>query len=1106
MLTNSKLVKALVLATVFGMGGTIHAAVIPSFEGTMITQQKNKVTGSVVDEMGPVAGASISVKGTSNGTITDLDGRFVLDGVQKGAVLVISFVGMATQQITWDGHSAVNVKLLSDTQDLDEVVVVAYGTAKKSSFTGSASIVKSDQLEKISGAGFAEALQGMSAGVNVSNNEGNPGGETRIQIRGIASMSGKSTPLYVVDGMPYDGKLTSISPSDIESMTVLKDAAAASLYGSRAANGVVVITTKKGKSGKPVINFRGAWGTSDNAVANPKKADPYQQMTNLWRALYNDKYYVEGMSKQDAGDYASANLLSRAVNPRVNSKGETVYVTPFKWTGDASNYVLHDGNGNCWANPNLEMVWDESDYDWYGAVFSRKLRQDYGLDVSGSSDNGKTNYYTSISYLNDKGYANNQYYKRYSFRASVTSQVMDWLQVGGNLAYSYSRQNVSGANRALVYSNTLNSPWLRNEDNTDWYRSEKTGMRMNDYGVNSRNFFGIHVLNGAGDYWNNPNDDNFSNKEGGMLTAHYFAEFSLPFDIKFKTNVNLDDIQENGYGYSSAVHGSGQQKPFGVTVMTNGGDATRENWKTTSVTWNNLLTWNRSFGEHNLDVLLGHELYSYNQQYNYGYGEGIMQMGQYELESTTANWSVSSYRNRYSLLSVFGKIDYNFQNKYYLSGSIRRDGSSRFSKDSRWGNFFSVGASWRISKENFMEDIDWVDNLALRGSYGTSGNDKLVPRNTSSGTAGDEILYAYQAYYTSADFYGAAGYKPSTIATPNLKWERNEQYNIALDFSVLSRLSGTIEYYSRSSKDLLYYRNLPLSAQVGDAAGYNTNMGNVRNSGLELTLSAVAVKTNDFQWNIDFNMSTLKNEVTYLPGGSYTYANRGATYKLEEGRSLYEFYMPKHAGVNPDNGNRVYLIKDDNGGWKTTENYSDVTMDDYQWCGSAIPKAFGSLTNTFTYKGFDLSFMWYASLGSKMYDYVWLERTAGLDGVGMIMDQVESRWEKPGDVAEFPRLSSANASLNVKRTDFFIHNNDFLRLRNLNLGYTLPKALTKKVGVSNARVYISGDNLLTFGPAAKRHSEPETGVMGNNYNGNTETDNGIQGSRRVYMCGIQVSF
>lgn len=478
------------------------------------------------------------------------------------------------------------------------------------------------------------------------------------------------------------------------------------------------------------------------------------------------------------------------------------------------------------------------------------------------------------------------------------------------------------------------------------------------------------------------------------------------------------------------------------------------------------------------------------------------------MASTTTNWAVDSYRNRYSLLSFFGKADYNFQNKYYLSASFRRDGSSRFSKESRWGNFFSVGASWRISKEEFMKGTSsWLDNLALRGSYGTSGNDKLYPRNAGNGQAGDEILYAYQAYYTKENLFGAAGYKPMTIPTPNLKWERNEQYNIAVDFSFLNRLSGTIEYYSRSSKDLLYYRDLPLSAQVGDAAGYNTNLGNVRNSGFEITLSAAAIKNKDFQWNIDFNFSTLDNEVTYLPGGAYTYANRGATYKLEKGHSLYEFYMPKHAGVNPDNGNRLYLIKDGNGGWKTTENYSDVTMNDYQWCGSAIPTAFGSITNSFNYKGFDFSFMFYASFGATMYDYTWLERTAGLDGVGMIQDLVEGkRWEKPGDQAEFSRLSSANASLNVKRTDFFLFNNDFLRLRNVTLGYTIPKLLTQKLGISNARIYLTGDNLCTFGPAAKRHSEPETGVLGNNYNGNTETDNGVQGSRRVYMAGIQVTF
>lgn len=301
MIANSKLVKVFLLSTLFGTTSASYGAVIPLVGSVAVVQQKGKVTGVVEDDMGPVAGASIMVKGTTNGTISDMDGHFSLEGVSKGSVLVVSFVGLAPQEVSCDGKTTLHIRMKSDTQDLDEVVVVAYGTAKKSSFTGSAAVVKSEQLEKISATGFAEALQGMSAGVNVTNNEGNPGGETRIQIRGISSMSGQTTPLFVVDGMPFDGSLTSISPSDIESMTVLKDAAAASLYGSRAANGVVVITTKKGKAGKPAINFRGAWGTSDNAVKNPKKANPYEQLTNTWRAIYNDKYYVEGLDKQAAG-------------------------------------------------------------------------------------------------------------------------------------------------------------------------------------------------------------------------------------------------------------------------------------------------------------------------------------------------------------------------------------------------------------------------------------------------------------------------------------------------------------------------------------------------------------------------------------------------------------------------------------------------------------------------------------------------------------------------------------------------------------------------------------------------------------------------------------
>lgn len=1109
MKANSKFVKVLLFSTLLGTIGTTNGYSALFASNASIAQQKGRVSGVVKDGMGPVVGASIVVKGTTNGTITDMDGKFIIDNVPAGAVLEISYVGMETQTIQWDGRSTVNVLLKDEAQDLDEVVVVAYGTAKKSSFTGSASIVKSDQLSKISGTGFAEALQGMSAGVNVTNNEGNPGGDTRIQIRGIASMSGQSTPLIIVDGMPYDGSLNTIAPSDIEAMTVLKDAAAASLYGSRAANGVLVITTKKGKEGKPVINFRGAWGTSDNAVKNPVKANPYQQLTNTWRAIYNDKYYLEGMNAQEAGDYASQTVLGHMVNPRVNSAGETVYVTPFKWTGDASNYVLHDGNGNCWTNPDLEMVWDESDYDWYGAVFSRKLRQDYGIDVSGASNNGKVNYYTSLSYLNDKGYANNQYYTRYSFRTNVSAEVTNWLSMGGSLAYSYYRQNTSGANRALVFSNTLNSPWLRNEDNTDWYYSEKTGDRIYDYGENSSNFFGAHVLQNGGDYWSNPNDEDFDCYDGNMLTAHYNADIQLPFHIKFRTAVNLDDITKNRYQYTSAIHGDGQLKPYGVTVKTAGGAATRENWRTTSLTWNNILNWNKTFGDHTLDIMLGHELYSYNKTWTYAYGEGIMQMDQYELASTTMNWDNDSYRNRYTLLSFFGKVDYNFLNKYYLSASLRRDGSSRFHPDNRWGNFFSVGASWRISKEKFLEDQTWIDNLSLRGSYGTSGNDKLILRNTSTGvsSADDEILYAYQGYYTSDPLYSIAGYKPKSVATPDLKWEKNEQYNIALDFAFWNRFNGTVEFYTRNSKDLLYYKQLPLSAQVGNAEGYNTNLGNIRNRGFEITLSAVAIQTPNFQWNIDFNVSTLKNEVTYLPDGAYNYENRGAGYRLEEGYSIYEFYMVKNAGVNPDNGNMQYWVRDDKGGWTTTENYSDVSSDDYQWCGSAIPNVFGSLTNSFRWKGFDLSFMWYASFGSKMWDYQYQERTTVRDGVGIIQDLVEGDvWMQPGDKAKFPRWSASNYSDTRRNSDFYLFDNDYWRLRNLTFGYTLPRNLTRKVGISNARIYLSGDNLLTFGPAAKRHTEPETGVSGNNYNGNADTDNGVQGSRRVYMAGIQVTF
>ena len=482
-----------------------------------------------------------------------------------------------------------------------------------------------------------------------------------------------------------------------------------------------------------------------------------------------------------------------------------------------------------------------------------------------------------------------------------------------------------------------------------------------------------------------------------------------------------------------------------------------------------------------------------------------MQIGQYELGSTTRNWSNDSYRDRYTLLSYFGKVDYNYDNKYFVSGSVRRDGSSRFHPDNRWGNFYSGGVSWRISQEDFLKDIAWLDNLSFRASYGTTGNDKLIAR-TASGISGEEILYAYQGVYSADDLYTVAGLRPAAIATPDLKWEKNQQFNTAFDFTLFNRITGTVEYYSRNAQDLLFYKSLPLSAQAGEAIGQNTNLGNLRNSGFEFTLGVDAIRKEDFNWKIDANLSTLKNEITYLPGGAFTYDNRTAGYKVEEGKSLFEFYMVKNAGVNPETGNMQYWVKGADEEWSTTEDFSVVTTDDYQYAGSALPKVYGSLTNSFSYKGIDLSFMFYYSLGSHMYDYAYTEQTTLRGGVGVVQDLVQDRWKNPGDQALLPRWSDDDYSSTRKASDFYVFKNDYLRLRNVTLGYNLPKNLLDRLALSNLRVFVSGDNLLTFGAAKNRYSDPETGLSGNNYNGNADTDNGLQGARRVYTGGLQISF
>lgn len=1070
-----------------------------------VAQTKINVKGVVSDtNQEPLIGATILVKGTSQGTVTGVDGSFNLT-VPAKSTLVVSSIGYQKKEVTVSGQGIMQIILEETVQAMDEVVVVAYGTAKKSSFTGSMASVSSEKLTKLTQSNAAAALQGMSAGVNVLNNVGTPGADPVINIRGIGSMSASTSPLYVVDGMPYDGQLSAIATSDIESISVLKDAAASSLYGSRAANGVVVITTKKAKSEKTVVNFNANWGFSDLAVKYPKMAQPGEFFEYWWEAYYNDARYGNGMEDADARSYASANYMDHIITATQDSKGNKIYVNPYNMSNPLDEYGK--------IRSDAELVWDESDWDWYGASIKKRLRQEYSVDVSGMANAGKMNYMFSGSYLDDKGMAVGQLFQRYTLRTNVTNEVKSWLTLGLNLGYTHTRKTYSNVQtRFLRTMPSYYSPYLRNADNTDWVYNEVTGERMLDFGTYRKQWGWWNSL-----AWSLGTD---SDNEGSyafdmgyidLLSARTFAEFKIMEGLKFRSSLSIDNQNTKGNYYGSAIHGYYQSGDdgWGSTVLSGGGDAARSGQRQTSTTWNNILTYDKTFGDHHINVMAGQEFYDFQYEYMYAYGAGISMGNFYELNSTTTDKSVSSYKDKYSLLSFLGKVDYSFMDKYYVSASYRRDGSSRFHPDSRWGNFFSAGASWRISKEAFMESTsDWLDNLSLKASYGTTGNDNVAS------------YYAYQGTYSTTDadgvtvnMYTTPGITVNTISTPNLKWEKNEQFNAGFDFMMLgNKLRGSMEYFSRSAKDLLYYKELPPSSTTGNATGYNTNLGDIKNYGLEWTISATPVATKDFTWDIDYNMTWLKNKITYLPEGEYSYNGSYAKYKMVEGKSRYEIVGPRYAGVDPETGKAMYWKKifDDNGNVtdrvKTTD-YTEVNTDSqYDFLGSSIPKFYGSLTNTFRYADFDFSFMLYYSLGSVQADHMYKESIVLRQGFSIASELIADRWKQPGDVTDVPRLTVDGTSTYNGisfYSDRFVYKNDYLRLRNITLGYNVPRTLLSKIGMNNVRVYLTGDNLLTFGKAASRGTDPEMNITGEAYNGADKS--GAISTRMSFTGGIQIS-
>ena len=750
-----------------------------------------RVTGVVIsqDDNEPVVGASVLLKGTTVGSITDIDGKFTITNVPKDAkTLIVSFVGLRTKEVPVSDEE-MTIFLQSDSKLIDEVVVVAYGTQKKSSFTGSASTVGAGTIEKRAISNVTAALEGNASGVQVTSATGQPGESASVRIRGFGSVNASNSPLYVVDGTIYNGSIGDINPADIESMTVLKDAASTSLYGSSAGNGVILITTKKGKGDSGTnINLTINQGWSNRAYKDYAKIGVWEYYPIQWQMLKNS-YISSGKSAEEAAQLASANI------------GSTLKYNPFKGVADDA-IVGTDGTLNPAAT---SLKWGD-DLDWEDAAFKTGHRQEYVLSYNTKTRRSDT--YASVGYLKDNGYMLKTDFERYSGRLNYNVYPVKWIKTGLNLGLTRTNSNysTSTSDNSSGYSNL--SRFIRTMAPIYPVHAHdlETGAYLNANGEATTNP-AEYIYDYAGTRLSNNGRDAiaetmFNTRELSRMSESATTYFTVtPIEgLNLTVNYSLNNIDYRRKVYENPLVGDGTAGPGRLNIMST---------RTLTQTFNQLITYNKTFGKHSFDALVGHENYSYKYEYLYGMKTQETVSDMYEFSNFVNISSLDSYTNTYKKEGYFARLNYDYDDRYYASVSYRHDGSSRFSKENRWGNFWSFGASWRISQEAFMKDVDWVNNLKLRASYGETGNDAILDSD------GYDDYYPYQTLYGLGYNNGIeAGAFFTMIANSNLKWETQVSTDVALEFGLFDRLSGTIEYFRKDSRDLLFDVSQPTSVTI----------------------------------------------------------------------------------------------------------------------------------------------------------------------------------------------------------------------------------------------------------------------------------------------------
>ncbi len=1019
----------------------------------LVTAQTQKIAGVVISEEDgqPIIGASVLVKGTKIGAVTGIDGDFTISNVPSSAkILQISYIGMQTQEISIKPNLKIFLK--SDAKMLEEVMVVAFGTAKKSAFTGSAKVVGAEELAKSQVTSVTNALAGAVPGVQLTSSNGAPGSTSSIRIRGFSSLNAGNDALIIIDGAPYSGDLSNLNPNDVESMTVLKDAASNALYGARGANGVIIITTKKAnKNGEADITFDAKWGANTRALQHYNVIkNPAQYYEMHYGALKN--YYVnQGMTAEVAWQKANANLFGDQGN---GGLGYNVYTIP-----DGQMLIGQNGKLNPNATLGRTVTYKGEDYyltpdNWEDQGTRTGIRQEYNFSVSGAGD--KSTFYVSLGYLNNEGITEGSDLKRLNTRLRADFQAKKWMKIGGNLSYtrfdgnSLSNNGSSSSSGNIWAFTSQMAPiypvYIRTADGK--VKVDANGLQMMDYGNGTNAGMARPYISDANPIMDNKL--NTHNYEGNAATGNGFINLNFIPELTITLNgtYNLDETRTT-YVYN----------PYYGQFDTTGGTIEKYHTRTYDYNLQQLINYSKTIaGLHNLDIMLGHEYYDYRYASLSASKSKMFSQGNKELGGAIQDGqSADSYKERRNNEGFFGRAQYNYDERIFGSASLRRDASSRFDPAHRWGTFWSVGGAWLINKEGWF-DVPWVEELKAKASYGVQGNDNIG-------------LYRYTDVFDIVNSAGNVGTSFATKGTRDITWETNGNFNIGTEFKLFKRLTGSIEYYYRKTTDMLF------SFTVAPSLGYSSyydNVGDMYNSGIELELGVNLFNQRDFKWDVNFNISSLKNRITMLHEDKKTsslYNTKGKEYKgynkdnffIAEDLSMFTWRLKEYAGVSEDGQSMWYKnVKDGDGkvtGRETTTAYADA--DYYVTNESSIPKFYGGLGTTLNAYGFDFTINCSYQIGVKQYDGTYAtfmsSPTSSNTGYNFHADLLKS-WTSENPNTNIPRFVFGD-TYSTGTSTRFLTDASYLNIENINLGYTFPTKWVKKAFINSLRLYVSCENV-----------------------------------------------